>query len=79
MVQKQRGMISKISAQEKELKTIHDKLQENSELQMQSLQIAKEENTSLMQEIVALKENQEAVLNDNAELKERLQRYESVH
>ena len=32
-----------------------------------------------MQEIAALKENQEAVLDDNAQLKERLQRYESVH
>ena len=32
-----------------------------------------------MQEIVALKENQEAVLNDNAELKKRLQKYESVN
>ena len=65
--------------QNEELKTIHDKLQENSELQMQSLQIAKEENTSLMQEIVALKESREAVLDDNALLKERLQKYESVN
>ena len=79
MVQQQRGMISKISAQEKELKMIHDKIQENYELQMQYLHIAKEENTSLMQENVALKESREAVLDDYAQLKERLQKYESVN
>ena len=79
MVQQQRGMISKISAQEKELKRIHDKIQENYELQMQYLHIAKEENTSLMQENAALKESREAVLDDYAQLKERLQKYESVN
>jgi hypothetical protein len=32
-----------------------------------------------MQENVALKESREAVLDDNAQLKERLQKYESVN
>ena len=64
MMQQQKEMMIKISANEKELKTIIDKLQANSDLQNRYLQSSEEVNS--------LKENLEAVLKNHAQLKERL-------
>jgi hypothetical protein len=82
MAEEQKTMITQLMtksfSQDEELKTIHDKLQAISDVQNRYLPDFEKVNTSLVQKTVALKENLEAALNDIAQLKERLQKYEEV-
>ena len=79
MAQQQKEMMIKILAQDDELKTIHDKLQANSDVQNRYLPDFEKVNTSLVQKTVVLNENLEAAKNEIAQLKERLQKYEKVY
>ena len=76
MAEEQQNMMIKILAQEK---TIHDKLQANSDVQNRYLPDFEKVNTSLVQKTVVLNENLEEAKNEIAQLKERLQKYERVY